>query len=114
MSQYLILYIFVPSDILLASKHEAALNYAKGWSMSACKRGRFAFLWKRLGPEDLVQMWTDVDICVLIWTEMDVEHGFYRQVDVQDHVHYTVAFFILVIGTIGVAGNALVMYAFLW
>lgn len=59
-------------------------------------------------------MWTDVDICVLILTEMDVEHGFYRQVHVQDHVHYTVAFFILVIGTIGVAGNALVMYAFFW
>uniref|UniRef100_A0A3B4V756 Opsin 4xa n=1 Tax=Seriola dumerili TaxID=41447 RepID=A0A3B4V756_SERDU len=43
---------------------------------------------------------------------MDVEHGFYRQVDVQDHAHYIVAFFVLVIGTVGVTGNALVMYAF--
>lgn len=46
--------------------------------------------------------------------KMDVEHGFYRQVAVQDHIHYTVAFFILVIGTVGVTGNALVMYAFFW
>ncbi|KAG7224031.1 hypothetical protein INR49_015288 [Caranx melampygus] len=45
-------------------------------------------------------------------TEMDVDHGFYRQVDVQDHAHYIVAFFVLVIGTVGVTGNALVMYAF--
>ncbi|KAL7377101.1 hypothetical protein ABVT39_021756 [Epinephelus coioides] len=43
---------------------------------------------------------------------MDVEHGFYRQVDVQPHAHYIVAFFVLVIGTVGVTGNALVMYAF--
>ncbi|KAM3600140.1 uncharacterized protein V6R79_018410 [Siganus canaliculatus] len=43
---------------------------------------------------------------------MDVEHGFYRQVDVQDQAHYIVAFFVLVIGTVGVTGNALVMYAF--
>lgn len=47
-------------------------------------------------------------------TEMDVEHGFYRQVDVQPHAHYIVAFFVLVIGTVGVTGNALVMYAFSW
>ncbi|KAM9338431.1 opsin 4xa [Symphorus nematophorus] len=43
---------------------------------------------------------------------MDMEHGFYRHVDVQDHAHYIVAFFVLVIGTVGVTGNALVMYAF--
>nr|XP_043867676.1 opsin 4xa isoform X3 [Solea senegalensis] len=43
---------------------------------------------------------------------MDVDRGFYRQVDVQDHAHYIVAFFVLVIGTVGVSGNALVMYAF--
>ncbi|XP_035808512.2 opsin 4xa isoform X1 [Amphiprion ocellaris] len=43
---------------------------------------------------------------------MDVDHGFYRQVDVHDHAHYIVAFFVLVIGTVGVTGNALVMYAF--
>nr|XP_040053759.1 opsin 4xa isoform X2 [Gasterosteus aculeatus aculeatus] len=43
---------------------------------------------------------------------MDADHGFYRQVDVQAHAHYIVAFFVLVIGTVGVTGNALVMYAF--
>ncbi|XP_005810140.1 melanopsin-B-like isoform X2 [Xiphophorus maculatus] len=43
---------------------------------------------------------------------MDLEHGFYRHVDVPDHVHYIVAFFVLVIGAVGVSGNALVMYAF--
>ncbi|XP_030292139.1 opsin 4xa isoform X1 [Sparus aurata] len=43
---------------------------------------------------------------------MDVENGFYRQVDVGAHAHYIVAFFVLVIGTVGVTGNALVMYAF--
>ncbi|XP_068190538.1 opsin 4xa [Antennarius striatus] len=43
---------------------------------------------------------------------MDVEHGIFRQVDVQDHAHYIVAFFVLVIGAVGVTGNALVMYAF--
>ncbi|KAM4635136.1 opsin 4xa [Polymixia lowei] len=43
---------------------------------------------------------------------MDIERGFYRKVDVQDHAHYIVAFFVLVIGAVGVTGNALVMYAF--
>ncbi|XP_047425594.1 opsin 4xa isoform X2 [Mugil cephalus] len=43
---------------------------------------------------------------------MDVERGFYRQVDVQAHAHYIVAFFVFVIGAVGVTGNALVMYAF--
>ncbi|XP_035862929.1 opsin 4xa isoform X4 [Sander lucioperca] len=43
---------------------------------------------------------------------MDTEHGFYRPVDVQAYAHYIVAFFVLVIGTVGVTGNALVMYAF--
>nr|XP_054600307.1 opsin 4xa [Nothobranchius furzeri] len=43
---------------------------------------------------------------------MDVENGFYRHVDVPDEVHYIVAFFVLVIGAVGVTGNALVMYAF--
>ena len=58
------------------------------------------------------------DICVHMWfgflIEMDVENGFYRQVDVEAHAHYIVAFFVLVIGTVGVTGNALVMYAFFW
>ncbi|KAM8872123.1 opsin 4xa isoform 2-T2 [Synchiropus picturatus] len=43
---------------------------------------------------------------------MDLDRGFYRRVDVPDHVHYIVAFFVLVIGAVGVSGNALVMYAF--
>ncbi|XP_036070384.1 opsin 4xa [Oryzias melastigma] len=43
---------------------------------------------------------------------MDIDQGFYRHVDVPDHVHYIVAFFVLVIGAVGVTGNALVMYAF--
>ncbi|XP_063745836.1 opsin 4xa [Eleginops maclovinus] len=43
---------------------------------------------------------------------MDLDPGFYRPVDVQAHAHYIVAFFVLVIGTLGVTGNALVMYAF--
>uniref|UniRef100_A0A8C6TSF0 Opsin 4xa n=1 Tax=Neogobius melanostomus TaxID=47308 RepID=A0A8C6TSF0_9GOBI len=43
---------------------------------------------------------------------MEKERGFYRHVDVDAHAHYIVAFFILVIGTFGVTGNALVMYAF--
>ncbi|KAG9353831.1 hypothetical protein JZ751_011955, partial [Albula glossodonta] len=43
---------------------------------------------------------------------MDMDRGFFRKVDVPDHAHYIVAFFVLVIGTVGVAGNALVMYAF--
>ncbi|AWP15278.1 putative PDZ and LIM domain protein 5-like isoform 2 [Scophthalmus maximus] len=43
---------------------------------------------------------------------MDLDRGFYRQVDVKDQAHYIVAFFVLVIGTVGVTGNALVMYAF--
>ncbi|KAM6975247.1 opsin 4xa isoform 1-T1 [Tautogolabrus adspersus] len=43
---------------------------------------------------------------------MERDHGFYRQVDVHAHAHYIVAFFVLVIGTVGVTGNALVMYAF--
>ncbi|KAJ8408627.1 hypothetical protein AAFF_G00252620 [Aldrovandia affinis] len=41
-----------------------------------------------------------------------MERSFFRKVDVPDQAHYIVAFFVLVIGTVGVAGNALVMYAF--
>uniref|UniRef100_A0A3Q3QPH6 G-protein coupled receptors family 1 profile domain-containing protein n=1 Tax=Monopterus albus TaxID=43700 RepID=A0A3Q3QPH6_MONAL len=43
---------------------------------------------------------------------MDLERGYFRTVDVQDHAHYIVAFFVFVIGILGVTGNALVMYAF--
>jgi hypothetical protein len=45
---------------------------------------------------------------------MDMDRGFYRKVDVPDHAHYVIAFFVLIIGVVGVTGNALVMYAFLW
>ncbi|KAJ3604989.1 hypothetical protein NHX12_027040, partial [Muraenolepis orangiensis] len=41
-----------------------------------------------------------------------MDRGFYCTVDVADQAHYVVAFFVLVIGTVGVTGNALVMYAF--
>ncbi|KAG9354965.1 hypothetical protein JZ751_001678, partial [Albula glossodonta] len=44
--------------------------------------------------------------------DMESQRSFFRKVDVPDHVHYIVAFFVLVIGTLGVAGNALVMFAF--
>ncbi|XP_036382749.1 melanopsin-B-like [Megalops cyprinoides] len=43
---------------------------------------------------------------------MESQRSFFRKVDVPDHVHYIVAFFVLVIGTLGVAGNALVIFAF--
>lgn len=51
---------------------------------------------------------------VVVLAGMNMDVGFYRRVDVQDHVHYIVAFFVLVIGAVGVTGNALVMYAFYW
>ncbi|XP_034168611.2 opsin 4xa [Pangasianodon hypophthalmus] len=41
-----------------------------------------------------------------------MDRGFYRKVDVPDHAHYIVAFFVAVIGAVGVIGNALVIYAF--
>ncbi|KAJ0013114.1 hypothetical protein NQD34_017448, partial [Periophthalmus magnuspinnatus] len=44
--------------------------------------------------------------------DMDKDRGFYRQVDVEDHAHYIVAACVLLIGAVGVTGNALVMYAF--
>lgn len=59
---------------------------------------------------------SDAGVCFVyvLVADMDRDRGFYRQVDVQDHAHYIVAFFVLVIGTVGVTGNALVMYAFYW
>ncbi|XP_046901188.1 opsin 4xa [Hypomesus transpacificus] len=41
-----------------------------------------------------------------------MDRGFFRKVDVPDQAHYIVAFFVLVIGALGVGGNVLVMYAF--
>lgn len=40
------------------------------------------------------------------------QSNFFSKVDVPDHAHYIVALFIFVIGTLGVTGNALVMFAF--
>ncbi|XP_077571425.1 melanopsin-A-like isoform X1 [Stigmatopora nigra] len=40
------------------------------------------------------------------------QSSFFIKADVPDHAHYVVAAFVLVIGTLGVAGNALVMFAF--
>uniref|UniRef100_A0A8C1ZT56 Opsin 4xa n=1 Tax=Cyprinus carpio TaxID=7962 RepID=A0A8C1ZT56_CYPCA len=43
---------------------------------------------------------------------VDMNRGFFRKVDVPNHAHYIVAFFVAVIGAVGVIGNMLVMYAF--
>ncbi|KAM7416826.1 hypothetical protein PAMA_018746 [Pampus argenteus] len=40
------------------------------------------------------------------------QSNFFNKVDVPDHVHYIVAIFVFVIGTLGITGNALVMFAF--
>ncbi|XP_029366523.1 melanopsin-A-like [Echeneis naucrates] len=40
------------------------------------------------------------------------QSNFFSKVDVPDHAHYIVALFVFVIGTLGIAGNALVMFAF--
>ncbi|KAM6958772.1 melanopsin-A-like [Aplochiton taeniatus] len=44
--------------------------------------------------------------------EAEQQNSFFRKVEVPDHVHYIVAVCVVVIGTLGVAGNALVMFAF--
>ncbi|XP_041957042.1 opsin 4xb [Alosa sapidissima] len=43
---------------------------------------------------------------------MEEPHSFFKKVDIPVHVHYIVAFFIVVIGTLGMTGNALVIFAF--
>uniref|UniRef100_A0A673CBR9 Opsin 4xb n=1 Tax=Sphaeramia orbicularis TaxID=375764 RepID=A0A673CBR9_9TELE len=40
------------------------------------------------------------------------QSSLFNKVDVPDHAHYIIAFFVLVIGTLGITGNALVMFAF--
>nr|AIG92844.1 melanopsin 4x2 [Hippoglossus hippoglossus] len=40
------------------------------------------------------------------------QSSFFTKVDVPDHAHYIVALFVFVIGTLGITGNALVMFAF--
>ncbi|KAG5281013.1 hypothetical protein AALO_G00066500 [Alosa alosa] len=44
--------------------------------------------------------------------DMEEPHSFFKKVDIPVHVHYIVAFFIVVIGTLGMTGNALVIFAF--
>ncbi|KAM3867481.1 opsin 4xb [Diretmus argenteus] len=44
--------------------------------------------------------------------EPEKTSSFFSKVDVPDHAHYIVAFFVFVIGTLGITGNALVMFAF--
>ncbi|KAK9522825.1 hypothetical protein VZT92_019267 [Zoarces viviparus] len=39
------------------------------------------------------------------------QSSFFNKVDVPDHAHYIVASFVFVIGTLGITGNALVMFA---
>ncbi|XP_075955471.1 melanopsin-A-like [Anarhichas minor] len=39
------------------------------------------------------------------------QRSFFNKVDVPDHAHYIVASFVFVIGTLGITGNALVMFA---
>nr|XP_015195760.1 PREDICTED: melanopsin-like [Lepisosteus oculatus] len=43
---------------------------------------------------------------------MEPHRSFVKKIDVPDQVHYIIACFVVVIGTIGVVGNLLVMYAF--
>lgn len=43
---------------------------------------------------------------------MEPQRQIYKRLDIPDHVHYIIAFLILIIGTLGVTGNALVMFAF--
>uniref|UniRef100_A0A671KFI1 Melanopsin-A-like n=1 Tax=Sinocyclocheilus anshuiensis TaxID=1608454 RepID=A0A671KFI1_9TELE len=43
---------------------------------------------------------------------MEPQRQIYKRLDIPDHVHYITAFLILIIGTLGVTGNALVMFAF--
>ncbi|KAF4082342.1 hypothetical protein AMELA_G00150740 [Ameiurus melas] len=44
--------------------------------------------------------------------DLDMDRGFYRKADVPDHVHYITAFIVALIATVGIVGNALVIYAF--
>lgn len=40
------------------------------------------------------------------------QSSFFNKVDVPDHAHYIIALFVFVIGTLGMTGNVLVMFAF--
>lgn len=41
-----------------------------------------------------------------------IANSFFSKVDVPDHVHYIIAFFVFVIGIFGITGNVLVIFAF--
>ncbi|XP_056600832.1 opsin 4xb [Triplophysa dalaica] len=43
---------------------------------------------------------------------MEPQRQIDKRLDIPDHVHYIIAFIILIIGTLGVTGNTLVMFAF--
>lgn len=51
-------------------------------------------------------------ILVLFSLMMEPQRQIYKRLDIPDHVHYIIAFLVLIIGTLGVTGNALVMFAF--
>lgn len=108
-----LIFIFVPLDILLAD-HDKYTYIMLESLVGQSDKEEDLFVWKSLRPAVDEDRPSDTDISLCVVTEMDVDHGFYRSVDVQDHAHYIVAFFVLVIGTVGVTGNALVMYAFFW
>lgn len=44
--------------------------------------------------------------------ETHTQSSFVSKVDVPDHAHYIVALFVFVIGTLGITGNVLVIFAF--
>lgn len=70
-------------------------------------------LWSILTDQ---QPWQNVWI---MWSTESMEpkdthipSGFISKVDVPDHVHYIIAFFVFVIGILGITGNVLVIFAF--
>lgn len=44
--------------------------------------------------------------------DVQTQSSFFTKVDVPAHAHYVIAFFVFVIGVLGITGNALVMFAF--
>lgn len=85
---------------------------------SHCERGHCEeVLLENESLHELNEVWWSLsNACALAVTGMeepvDMDRGFFRKVDVPDHAHYIVAFFVAIIGAVGVIGNMLVMYAF--
>lgn len=44
--------------------------------------------------------------------DTQIPGSFISKVDVPDHAHYIIAFFVFVIGILGITGNVLVIFAF--